>query len=84
MPRKRDTHTYALYQGRKKVYIGSSSDPEARARAHKDEGKRFSRVEVTSPRLTPDSAKQREGEQIGTYKRSHGGRPPKYNKTDHG
>ena len=69
MPRqKRDTVTYALFQGRQKVYIGSTNDPAQRASQHKQEGKRFTRMEVTSPRITADSAKRREGEQIATYR----------------
>lgn len=85
MPRaRRDTVTYALYNGRKKVYIGSTSDPKRRVQQHLEEGKRFTRVEVTSYRMTEDSAKRREGEQLASYKRNHSGKKPRYNKTDHG
>ncbi len=76
--------TYALYQGRKKVYIGEAQDPQARAIEHQQEGKKFDRVEVTSRPMKRDNAQDRQAEQLETYRRGHGGKNPTYNKTDKG
>lgn len=84
MANKRNTQTYALYKGNEKVYIGSTDDIDRREQEHGDAGKKFTRIEPTSPRLTPDSAKKREAEQLETYRRAHKGKNPRYNKTDDG
>ena len=84
MANKRDTQTYALYQGNKKVYIGTTDDLKLREEQHRDDGKKFSRAEPTSRRMTPDSAKKKEAEQLETYRRGHKGKNPRYNKTDDG
>ena len=80
MAKARDTVTYALYDGRKKVYIGTTNDPEARTEQHRKEGKNFTRVEATSRRMTENSAQKREAEQLASYRRSHRGHNPRYNK----
>ncbi len=74
--------TYALWDKGKKVYIGVSEDPEARAKEHREEGKRFDRVEVTSRPMKTENAEKREEEQLAAYRRGHAGKNPKYNKTD--
>ncbi len=79
MPKKRDSVTYALYEGRKKVYIGTTDNPKRRVREHEMEGKRFTRMEVTSRRMTEDSAMKKEAEQIQNYRRAHGGKNPRHN-----
>ena len=83
MPKKRDTNLYELYDGRKKVYIGISDDPESRAQKHEAEGKRFTRMNVRTPKLTRESAEEREDKALQSYKHGHG-RLPKYNKTESG
>ncbi len=80
MAKKRDTVTYALYDKRKKVYVGVTEDPERRVREHELEGKRFSRMDVTSRKMTEDGARQKEAEQLESYRRAHRGRNPRYNK----
>jgi len=45
---KRETVTYQLRHDRKVVYIGTTSDPERREQGHRAEGKRFTKLVVTS------------------------------------
>ncbi len=79
MPKKRDVVTYALYEGSKKIYIGTTDKPERRLREHELEGRRFTRMEITSRRMTEDGAMKKEAEQIQNYRRAHGGKNPGYN-----
>ena len=81
---KQKSQTYALYKGREKVYIGEAGSPEKRAEQHRDEGKRFDRVENTSRPMLKENAQNREADQLATYRRGHGGKNPKYNKDDDG
>jgi predicted GIY-YIG superfamily endonuclease len=80
----RDTVTYDLKRGAKIVYRGSSNEPERREQEHRDEGKRFTHMTVTSRRMTEDGAKEKEADSLESYRRSHGGKNPQYNDTDHG
>ena len=84
MAKKRDTQTYALYEGNEKVYIGTTDDLKRREQQHRDDGKKFSRAEPTSRCMTPDSAKRREADQLKTYRQGHRGQNPRYNKTSDG
>lgn len=84
MAKKRSTRTYALFNGREKVYIGTTNDLEERAAAHKDTGKRFTRIEPTSRAMTEDGAKRKEGEQLKQYRQGHRGQNPRYNKDSDG
>ncbi len=85
MPKtKRDTVTYALFDGRRKVYIGSTNDPDRRIKEHAAEGKRLTRMEVTSRRMTEEGAHKKEGAQLATYRRTHGRKLPRYNKDEDG
>lgn len=81
MPKK---HTYALYQGREKVYIGRTDNLDRRLEEHRDDGKRFTRAEKTSRLMSEDGAQDREADQLETYRDGHGGKNPQYNKTDKG
>ena len=82
MPKKeRDTVTYDLKRGRKVVYRGVTSDPDARERNHRAEGKDFDQLKVTSRRMTREGAEKKEAESLETYRREHGGRNPLYNMT---
>ncbi len=57
---KQTSKTYALFQGREKVYIGEAVNTERRAEQHRDEGKRFDRVEITSrPMLKANAQRPR-------------------------
>ncbi len=81
---KRKSQTYALYNGRKKVYIGEAAKTEQRAEQHKEDGKVFTRVEKTSRPILNKNAQEREADQLESYRRSHGGKNPRYNKDDDG
>ncbi len=80
MPKKRDTLTYELWDKGKKVYIGQTNDPEGREDEHRAEGKHFSSLKVTSPRVTEEGALRKEDEQLKAYQKGHGGQLPRYNK----
>ena len=84
MGKKRDTQTYALYDGPKKVYIGTTDDLQRRGEEHRDSGKRFTRIDQTSRQMTEEGAKDKETNQLEAYREGHGGRNPRYNKDSDG
>lgn len=84
MRNPRDTVTYDLKQGRRVVYRGTTSAPEAREAAHRADGKVFDRLVPTSRRMTADGAKDKEKQSLEAYRRNHGGRNPKYNRDSDG
>jgi len=84
MGKPRDTVTYELKEGRKVVYRGTTNDPDAREAQHKADGKEFTKLNVTSRRMTEDGAKKKEAESLEKYRQSHGGKNPKYNKDTDG
>lgn len=77
---KRTTHVYELKDGKKKVYVGTSNDPERRAKEHERSGKNFTHMNILSGKKTPENAKKMEKELIGKYGGSKS-KTPKYNKT---
>lgn len=83
MAKKRNTVTYQLKKGRKVVYIGKTNDPERREQEHKKEGKKFTKMLITSPRKTEDGAKKQEQNELERYKKNQG-KLPRYNKSDDG
>ncbi|HUV59746.1 MAG TPA: hypothetical protein VMW09_06505 [Desulfatiglandales bacterium] len=84
MGKKRDTVTYDLKDGHKIVYRGTTSDPKAREEEHRADGKKFTKLVVTSRKMTEESAKVKESKVIKTYRKEHGGKNPKYNKDTDG
>ena len=85
MPEKKNnTVTYDLKQGRKVVYKGTTNDPERRAKEHQGEGKQFSKLHVTSRRMTEEGAKRKEQKDLAQYRTSHEGKNPQYNEDDSG
>ena len=84
MPKKRNTVTYDLKRGHKVVYKGTTNNPEEREQQHRDQGKRFDRLLVTSSRMTGDGAKKKEEKNLQQYRSTHRGRNPAYNKDDDG
>ena len=84
MTKKRDTMTYDLKRGRKVVYKGTTNNPEVREQQHRDQGKQFNRLLVTSHRMTPDGAKAKEEMHLEQYRQTHRGRNPTYNKDSDG
>jgi predicted GIY-YIG superfamily endonuclease len=80
----KDTVTYELKDGARIVYIGTSSNPGQRREQHIAAGKRFTRMAITSRKLTEKGAKKKEAERLATYRECHGGKPPKYNEDPDG
>ncbi len=75
----RDTVTYELKKGNKVVYVGTTNDPERREVEHKQQGKQFTKLNVTSRKMTDNGAKKKEAERLKTYRRNQG-KNPLYNK----
>ena len=71
--------TYELRNGMEVVYRGTTTDPECREAEHLREGKKFTKLVVTSRRMTKEGAAKKETESLATYRRNHGGKNPKYN-----
>lgn len=76
---KRNVVNYTLRQGRKTVYKGITNNPARRRAEHKRSGKRFTRM-TTGVKISMKTARKRETVGITSYKRSHRGRRPRYNK----
>ena len=85
MKKKYNTVTYDLKDGKKIVYRGITKNPVKREKEHKASGKRFTQMVITSKRkMTEEGAKRIEKEKLNTYRKSHGGKNPKYNKDTDG
>ena len=84
MAKKQDTQTYKLKDGNKTVYVGTTNDMERREQEHKDQGKKFTKIEPTSRKMTEDGATKKETEQLKTFRDGHKGKNPKYNKDSDG
>jgi len=82
MTKKRDHYRYELRDNRKFVYAGITDDPSRREMEHESERKRFTSMHVVGPAVTKESAEQWEEERLEQYRRSHGGKNPRYNKTE--
>lgn len=82
MARKRDHYRYELKDGNKIVYIGITDDPSRREAQHRQEGKRFSHMRVVGLAVTIDTAQKWEKERLETYRKSHSGKNPRYNRTN--
>lgn len=81
---KRDTFKYELKNGNKVVYVGITNDPEVREKQHQKDGKKFGHMKVIGRATTEDGAKKWESKRLETYRGTHKGKNPKYNKTDNG
>jgi len=84
MAKKRDTVTYDLKDGHKIIYRGTTNDPKAREEEHLAAGKKFTKLAVTSRKMTEESAKAKESKALKIYRKDHGGKNPKYNKDTDG
>ena len=84
MPKKRNTVTYDLKQGKKVVYKGTTKNPDRREEEHREERKKFSHLKVTSRQMTKEGAKKKEQEDLKIYRQNHKGKNPKYNKDSDG
>lgn len=82
MTKRRNYHRYELKRGNDILYIGITNDPEEREEEHRTDGKRFGHMRIVGPAVTKDTAEEWEEERLEAYRRSHGGRNPRYNETD--
>ena len=82
--KERDTVTYELKVGNKVVYVGTTNDPGRREEEHEAGDKEFSRMKITSRRVTKGGAEKKETVRLETYRKHHGGKNPKYNKKSDG
>ena len=82
MPKTRNHSRYELRDKGKIVYVGITRDPGRREEEHKGEGKRFGSMKVVGPAVTRDGAEKWEEERLEQYRKSHGGKNPRYNETD--
>ncbi|HID19680.1 MAG TPA: GIY-YIG nuclease family protein [Methanophagales archaeon] len=82
MAKKRNYYRYELRDHRRIVYVGVTDDPARREDEHKREGKRFTSMNIVRPAVTKNSAERWEEEKLEQYRRSHGGKNPRYNKTE--
>lgn len=84
MSNKRDTYNYNLKDGKKVVYKGTTNDLEKRAQEHEATGKKFTHIQKVGRAKTEKSAGVEEAKQLASYRNNHGGKNPKYNKTNKG
>lgn len=82
MAKKRDYYRYELRDRRKIVYVGITDDPVRREAEHKSQGKHFTKMNTVGPAVTKNSAEQWEEGRLEQYRRSHGGKNPRYNKIE--
>jgi predicted GIY-YIG superfamily endonuclease len=75
---KRNTYIYRLKQGNTTVYIGQTKDRDRRKHEHRNEGKKFTRMQTQFP-ISEKVANKKEQEAIKGYQRRHKGKKPKYN-----
>ena len=83
MKKKQDTVTYKLKDGNKLLYVGTTNDPGRREQEHRDSGKKFGHMNVTSRRMTEDGAMKKEESKLKTYRKNNG-KNPRYNKDSDG
>jgi hypothetical protein len=78
--KKRDTYLYAMRDHYKVVQYGMTKNPDVREFDHRRDGKRFTNITFDMQPRTRDNAKTEETRRINTYKSTHNGRKPRYNK----
>jgi predicted GIY-YIG superfamily endonuclease len=71
--------TYSLYDRSKLVYVGVTSEPEMREKVHVLHGTKFTRLEVTSRKMSSEAALRRESKILADYAKKHAGRFPRDN-----
>lgn len=79
---KRKYYTYALYEGKRKVYIGYTDDLQNIFHEHEGESKKFTRVEKTSKAMSLKSVLIRKEEQLVKYRYGHNGKNPRDNEEE--
>lgn len=83
--RSRDkSQVYTLRGKRNKInYVGETNDPQRRAAEHKQDGK-LGRLQVESRPMPRTAARRLEKRRLATYRHTHQGKNPPYNKTRDG
>lgn len=81
---KRDNFNYNLKDKKKVVYKGKAKVLDDAASRHRADGKKFTHIQQTGKVKTDTGAKKEEERQLKVYRKNHGGKNPKYNKTDKG
>ena len=76
---KRDTTKYELRKGRKTVYVGITNNLPRRKKEHSLD-KDFDTMVKIGRTSTRKSARSWESDRIKTYKKTHNGSRPKYNR----
>ena len=84
MTKKRGHYRYELRDGHKIVYVGMTDDSARREGEHKSKKWRFTSMNIVGPVVTEDSAHQWEEKRLEQYRKNHGGKNPRYNKTTAG
>ena len=72
--------TYSLFDRSKLVYVGVTSEPEMREKVHVLHGTKFTRMEVTSKKMSREAALSRESKILADYAKTHAGRYPRDNR----
>ena len=72
--------TYSLFDRSKLVYVGVTPQPDMRAKVHVLQGTKFTRMEVTSRKMSRESALLRESKILADYAKTHSGRFPRDNR----
>ena len=80
---KRDTNVYELKDGKKRVYLGTSNNPQRRIKEHKQDGKKFTKLNILTPKMQKNNAEKKETNLIKKHKKTTGSLP-KYNITETG
>ena len=75
--------TYNLMQNSRVVYTGTTNNPGERYWEHREDGKRFDRLQITSHPLNRQKAESKETGDLIRHKRKYG-RKPSYNRTWNG
>jgi len=74
---------YKLKDRKKTCYHGITNNLKRRIAEHK-KTKKFTSVEKVGKKCTKKSAKKWESQSLKSYRKNHGGKNPKYNKTKNG
>ena len=82
MSKRRNYYRYELKDGKKVVYRGITDNPDRRENEHNQTGKRFSQLNIIGPSVTKPTAEKWEEKSLESYRTSHKGKNPKYNKTN--
>jgi len=81
---KRDTYVYRLKKKKQTVYIGTTNNPNAREKQHRDSGKKFTHMQIERYPTSKNTAKTREAQKLKNYRSNNKGKNPKYNKSKSG